>query len=145
MCEIVQKKESVCVCVCVCFCVCVGQCDRAEVCVQSYSSAGAAPLAVGRAVLQWQAARVPQHPRVPLQGLAHLLTDDVHQSLKHLLHVDVILGARLKELEPWTQTERTQDSRPTPLITQQETIQQSNAVVVGSLMDTSLLKALSLM
>lgn len=33
------------------------------------------------------------------QGLIHLLADDVHQALEDLLHIDVLLGARLKELE----------------------------------------------
>lgn len=33
------------------------------------------------------------------QGLVHLLTDDIHQALKDLLHVDVLLGTGLEELE----------------------------------------------
>lgn len=33
------------------------------------------------------------------KGLVHLLADDVHQALKDLLHVDVLLGAGLKELK----------------------------------------------
>lgn len=33
------------------------------------------------------------------QGLIHLLADDIHQALEDLLHVDVLLGAGLKELE----------------------------------------------
>lgn len=36
------------------------------------------------------------------QGLVHLLTDDIHQALKDLLHVDVLLGTGLEELETWT-------------------------------------------
>lgn len=36
---------------------------------------------------------------VSLHALVHLLADDVHQTLKHLLHVDVVLRAGLKELE----------------------------------------------
>lgn len=36
------------------------------------------------------------------QGLIHLLTDDIHQALEDLLHVDVLLGTGLKELETWT-------------------------------------------
>lgn len=38
------------------------------------------------------------------EGLIHLLTDDIHQALKDLLHVDVLLGAGLKELKTWTDT-----------------------------------------
>lgn len=36
-----------------------------------------------------------------IQRLRHLLTDDVHQPLKGLLDVDVVLGAGLEELEAW--------------------------------------------
>lgn len=35
------------------------------------------------------------------QGFIHLLTDDVHQALEDLLHVDILLGTGLKELETW--------------------------------------------
>lgn len=35
------------------------------------------------------------------QGLVHLLTDDIHQALEDLLHIDVLLGTGLKELETW--------------------------------------------
>lgn len=35
------------------------------------------------------------------QGFIHLVTDDVHQALEHLLHIDVLLGAGLKELKTW--------------------------------------------
>lgn len=35
------------------------------------------------------------------QGLIHLVTDDIHQALEHLLHVDVLLGAGLEELKTW--------------------------------------------
>lgn len=35
-----------------------------------------------------------------VQRLGHLLADDVHQALKGLFDVDVVLGAGLKELEP---------------------------------------------
>lgn len=34
-----------------------------------------------------------------VQALGHLFADDVHQALKGLLDVDVVLGAGLKELE----------------------------------------------
>ena len=33
------------------------------------------------------------------QGFIHLVTDDVHQALEHLLHIDILLGAGLKELK----------------------------------------------
>lgn len=36
---------------------------------------------------------------VSLHALVHLLADDVHEALEHLLHVDVVLGAGLEELE----------------------------------------------
>lgn len=39
--------------------------------------------------------------RAWFQGLIHLLTDDVHEALKHLLHVDILLGTGLKELKTW--------------------------------------------
>lgn len=34
-----------------------------------------------------------------VQGLRHLLADDVYQALKGLLDIDVVLGACLKELK----------------------------------------------
>lgn len=39
-----------------------------------------------------------------LHGLVHLLTDYVNETLKHLLDVDVVLGAGLEELKAWKQT-----------------------------------------
>lgn len=53
---------------------------------------------------------VPQSGAFPIaagagagfQGLIHLLADDVHQALKDLFHIDVLLGAGLKKLETWT-------------------------------------------
>lgn len=35
-----------------------------------------------------------------VQALRHLFTDDVHQTLEGLLHVDVVFGAGLKKLKP---------------------------------------------
>lgn len=35
------------------------------------------------------------------QGLIHLLTDDVHQALEDLLHVDVLLCTGFKEFKTW--------------------------------------------
>lgn len=40
-----------------------------------------------------------------VEGLRHLFTNDVHQALKGLLDVDVVLGAGLKKLKAW-QVER---------------------------------------
>lgn len=37
--------------------------------------------------------------RVRVQALGHLVADEVDQALEGLLHVDVVLGAGLKELE----------------------------------------------
>lgn len=37
---------------------------------------------------------------VVVQTLCHPLTDDVHQPLERLLHVNVVLSARLKKLKP---------------------------------------------
>lgn len=37
-----------------------------------------------------------------IQGLVHFLTDDIHQALEDLLHVDILLGTGLEELETWT-------------------------------------------
>lgn len=34
-----------------------------------------------------------------IQGLVHFLTDDIHQALEDLLHVDILLGTGLEELE----------------------------------------------
>lgn len=36
-----------------------------------------------------------------VQTLRHLFTDDVDQALKGLLHIDVVLGTGLEELETW--------------------------------------------
>ena len=36
---------------------------------------------------------------VGLQALGHFVTDDVHKALEHLLHIDILLGAGLKELK----------------------------------------------
>lgn len=37
--------------------------------------------------------------RVRVQALGHLVADEVHEALEGLLHVDVVLGAGLEELE----------------------------------------------
>ena len=36
---------------------------------------------------------------VCVQALRHLVTDDVHETLKHGFHVDVLFGGRLEELQ----------------------------------------------
>lgn len=36
-----------------------------------------------------------------VQALRHLFADDVDQALEGLLHIDVVLGAGLKELKTW--------------------------------------------
>ena len=38
---------------------------------------------------------------VGFQGLIHLLTNDVHQALEDLLHVDVLLRTGLEEFKTW--------------------------------------------
>lgn len=53
---------------------------------------------------------IGQHVGISAHALVHLLTDDVYQPLKHLLHVDVVLGAGLEELVP-CQTEMGKLSR----------------------------------
>jgi 4-amino-4-deoxy-L-arabinose transferase-like glycosyltransferase len=45
------------------------------------------------------------------QGFIHLVTDDVHQALEHLLHIDILLGAGLKELKTWMGRRRGQCRR----------------------------------
>lgn len=39
------------------------------------------------------------HWTVSVQTFIHLVTYHIHQTLKNLLHVDVVLGAGLKKLE----------------------------------------------
>ena len=41
-----------------------------------------------------------------IEALGHLFTDDVHQPLKGLLHINVVLGAGLKELKTWKAEQR---------------------------------------
>lgn len=38
---------------------------------------------------------------VVVQTLCHPLTDDVHQPLEGLLHINVVFGARFKVLKTW--------------------------------------------
>ena len=38
---------------------------------------------------------------VSVHALVHLVTDDVYQAIKHLLHVDVVFGTGLEELETY--------------------------------------------
>lgn len=44
---------------------------------------------------------VADHARAGIQALIHLLADYVHQALKDLLDVDVVLGTGLKKFKPW--------------------------------------------
>lgn len=55
----------------------------------------------GRGIPEGRAFSVAAWARARFQGLIHLLTDDVHKALKHLLHIDILLGAGLKELKTW--------------------------------------------
>lgn len=55
----------------------------------------------GRGIPKGRAFSVAAWARARFQGLIHLLTDDVHKALKHLLHIDILLGAGLKELKTW--------------------------------------------
>lgn len=53
----------------------------------------------GRGVPQGGALPVAAWASAGFEGFVHLLTDDVHQALEDLFHVDVLLGAGLEELE----------------------------------------------
>lgn len=63
------------------------------------SLAGAAAGMWERGVPQGWAFPIAAGAGAGFQGLIHLLADDIHQALEDLLHVDVLLGAGLKELE----------------------------------------------
>lgn len=66
------------------------------------SSLAAAAAGLGRwGVPQGWAFPIAAWTGAGFQGLVHLLADDVHQALKDLLYVYVLLGARLEELETW--------------------------------------------
>jgi len=82
--------------VCVCVCVCVGGAGK-----RPGGSAATAPVALRRRVFQDLVPVVGRQVAVALDALVHLLADDVHEALEHLLHVDVVLGADLEELETW--------------------------------------------
>ena len=45
--------------------------------------------------------RVVDYCRVRVQTLRHLVTDYVHQPLKHRLHVDVLFCGCLEEFQTW--------------------------------------------
>lgn len=62
-------------------------------------SARAAALAAAGGLLQVGRVVVGRRADVTVWTLVHLLTDGVHQAVKDLLHVDVVFGAGLKELE----------------------------------------------
>ena len=73
-------------------------------------SAGAATLVWGR-VLQAGALVIGQWAGLPIHALAHLLADDVDETLEHLLHVDVVFGTGLEELEPWRKREENRETK----------------------------------
>lgn len=62
-------------------------------------SARAAALAAAGGLLQVGRVVVGRRADVTVWTLVHLLADGVHQAVKDLLHVDVVFGAGLKELE----------------------------------------------
>lgn len=62
-------------------------------CAVTLAAAGGL-LQVGSLVIGWRTG-------VTVGTLAHLLTDGVHQVVKNLLHVDVVFGTGLQELEAW--------------------------------------------
>ena len=86
----------VCVCECVRACVCVGESGQ-----KAGGLASTAPVALWRRVFKALVPVVRHEVDVSLHALVHLLTDDIHKTLKHLLHVDVVLCAGLEELKPW--------------------------------------------
>lgn len=51
--------------------------------------------------------------RIRVQALGHLVADEVDEALEGLLHVDVVLGAGLEELETFAGGSREQSSRET--------------------------------
>lgn len=51
--------------------------------------------------------------RIRVQALGHLVADEVDEALEGLLHVDVVLGAGLEELETFGGESRKQSSRET--------------------------------
>lgn len=59
----------------------------------------AAASPVQRRVFPARFAVVGQYAHVFLHALVHLVTDDIHEALKHLLDVDVVLRAGFEELE----------------------------------------------
>lgn len=62
-------------------------------------SARTAALAAAGGLLQVGRDVVGRRADVTVWTLVHLLADGVHQAVKDLLHVDVVFGAGLKELE----------------------------------------------
>lgn len=73
-----------------------------SVAFRGWPSAGAAPLlAAGRLLEAGRPLVAGRGAGVAVGALAHLLADGVHQFVEHLLHVDVVFGAGLEELEAW--------------------------------------------
>lgn len=77
---------------CVCLCLCAF-----FLCVCSASAVLVGPL---RLLIQlWPLLGSGDGRVVVIQSLCHPLTDDVHQPLERLLHVDVVFRTGFKELE----------------------------------------------
>lgn len=73
------------------------------------ASLAAAAAGLGRwGVPQGRAFSIAAWAGAGFQGLIHLLADDIHQTLKDLLHIDILLGAGLEELETWKDIRRGQ-------------------------------------
>lgn len=64
-------------------------------------SACASALAAAGRLLQVGSLVVGRWTGLTVGALVHLLTDGVHQLVKNLLHVDVVFGTGLEELEAW--------------------------------------------
>lgn len=76
------------------------------ICVCDYDfhcepSAGAATLAAAGRLLQVGSLVIGWRTGVSVGALVHLFADGVHQLVKNLLHVDVVFGTGLEELEAW--------------------------------------------
>lgn len=97
-----SKGHGLCmICVCVCLHACVSVRALGESGQKAGGLASTAPMAFWRRVFEALVPVVRHEVDVSLHALIHLLTDDVHKTLKHLLHVDVVLCAGLEELKPW--------------------------------------------
>lgn len=64
-------------------------------------SARTASLAAAGRVLQTISFVTGWRTSITIEALVHVLAYDVHQLVKHLLHVDIVFGTGLEELEAW--------------------------------------------